>query len=75
MEGGIAADQDLAGSDGCGTETGMSAGRRGVGLGIVILRRRDEAVPEALQRVSLRDLVTLPGTESGVTQLARHRAG
>jgi hypothetical protein len=45
------------------------------GLGIVILRRRDEAVPEALQRVSLRDLVTLPGTESGVTQLARHRAG
>jgi len=46
-----------------------------MGLGIVILRRRDEAIREALQRVSLRELVTLPGTESGVTQLARYRAG
>jgi membrane protein len=43
--------------------------------GATILRRRDEAVREALERVSLRDLVTLPGTESGVTQLARYRAG
>ena len=43
--------------------------------GATILRRRDQVVREALERVSLRELVTLPGTESEVTQLARYRAG
>jgi membrane protein len=42
--------------------------------GASVLRHRDAAVREALGRVSLRALVGVPGTESGITQLARYRA-
>jgi membrane protein len=43
--------------------------------GAEVLRRRDTAVREALENVTLRDLVALPGAESGITRLARYRAG
>ena len=43
--------------------------------GAEVLRRRDAAVREALENVTLRDLVALPGAESGITRLARYRAG
>jgi membrane protein len=41
--------------------------------GASVLRRRDAAVRDALERVTLRGLIS-PGVESGVSQLARHRA-
>jgi membrane protein len=43
--------------------------------GASILRRRDTAVREALERVSLRALAGAPGTTSSVAELARHRPG
>ena len=42
--------------------------------GAEVLRRRDAAVREALQRVTLRALVEQPGVASGVAELARYRA-
>lgn len=42
--------------------------------GASVLRRRDAAVRQALERVSVRDLVDLAGTESKIDQLARFRA-
>jgi membrane protein len=48
------------------------AGASDAGAGV--LRRRDAAVREALERMSLRALVGQPGAEAGITELARYRA-
>ena len=42
--------------------------------GAGVLRRRDAAVREALERVSLRDLVALAGTDTAIDQLTRFPA-